>query len=132
MAAVLLIAPRLVAQQPSPVTALVNVNVIPMDRDRVLRYAGGHTVATMLEWEYGRRMSSVRCLLVNEKPWLTDWQPWTLFHILPEDLERVELLFDGQMMRIYTREFMREMIGGDVELRTPVFVDRLYVDPICL
>jgi hypothetical protein len=103
-----------------------------MDRDRVLGYAGGHTVATMLEWEYGRRLGSVRCLLVNEEPWLSDWQPWTLFHILPEDLERVELLFDGQMLRIYTREFMREMISRDVELRTPVFVDRLFVDPICL
>jgi hypothetical protein len=36
------------------------------------------------------------------------------------------------MMRIYTREFMREMIDREVELRTPVYVERLYLDPICL
>ena len=104
----------------------------PMDRNRVLRYAGGHTVATMLEWEYGRRINTVACVLVNEVQWLFDWKPATLVHILPEDLERVEFLFEGKMMRIYTREFMRQMISGEVELRTPVFVDRLLIEPLCL
>ena len=35
------------------------------------------------------------------------------------------------MMRIYTREFMREMINREVKLRTPVFVERLGADPVC-
>ncbi len=104
----------------------------PIDRQRALEYAGNHTVATMLEWEYGDRINRVACTLVNEVPWLFDWQPSTLTQILPEDIQRIEFLFAGKMMRIYTREFMREMISRDVELRTPVYVERLYIDPICL
>jgi hypothetical protein len=104
----------------------------PMDRERALTYAGRHTVASMLEWEYGARINRVACTLVNEVPWLFDWKPSTLTQILPEDIERIEFLFEGKMMRIYTREFMREMISRDVELRTPVYVDRLFIDPLCL
>jgi hypothetical protein len=103
----------------------------PMSRERALEYAGNHTVATMLEWEYGRRINRVACTLVNEVQWLFDWKPSTLSQILPEDIQRIEFLFEGQMMRIYTREFMREMINRDVELRTPVFVERLGAEPVC-
>jgi hypothetical protein len=104
----------------------------PMSRERALEYAGRHTVATMLDWEYGGRINRVACTLVNEVPWLFDWKPSTLTQILPEDIQRIEFLFEGKMMRIYTREFMREMIDREVELRTPVYVERLYIDPICL
>jgi hypothetical protein len=104
----------------------------PMDRERALRYVGRHTVATMLDWEYGRRLDRVACTLVNEVQWLFDWKPSALSQLLPEDIERIEFLFEGKMMRIYTREFMRTMISREVELRTPVYVERLFVDPICL
>jgi hypothetical protein len=104
----------------------------PMDRERALRYAGRHTAATMLDWEYGRRLDRVACTLVNEVQWLFDWKPSTLSQLLPEDIERIEFPFEGKMMRIYTREFMRTMISREVELRTPVYVERLFVDPICL
>ena len=103
----------------------------PMDRERALEYAGNHTVASMLDWEYGRRINRVACTLVNEVQWLFDWKPSTLTHILPEDIQRIEFLFEGQMMRVYTREFMREMINREVELRTPLFVERLGADPVC-
>jgi hypothetical protein len=103
----------------------------PMGRERALAYAGNHTVATMLEWEYGRRIGRVACTLVNEVQWVFDWQPYTLNQILPEDIQRIEFLFEGKMMRIYTREFMREMISRQVELRTPVYVERLGTDPVC-
>jgi len=103
----------------------------PMDRERALEYAGNHIVATMLEWEYGRRISRVACTLVNEVQWVFDWQPTTLSQILPEDIQRIEFLFEGKMMRIYTREFMREMINREVDLRTPVYVERLGTDPVC-
>jgi hypothetical protein len=103
----------------------------PMGRERALEYAGNHTVATMLEWEYGRRIGRVACTLVNEVQWVFDWQPATLTQILPEDIQRIEFLFEGKMMRIYTREFMREMINREVELRMPVYVERLGTDPVC-
>jgi hypothetical protein len=103
----------------------------PMDRKRALEYAGNHTVATMLEWEYGRRIGRVACTLVNEVQWIFEWQPSTLSHILPEDIQRIQFLFEGKMMRIYTREFMREMITREVDLRTPVYIERLGTDPVC-
>ena len=103
----------------------------PLSRERLLRYAGRHTVASMLEWEYGRRLRRVECVLVDEKPLLGAWQLETLYHVLPEDLERVEFLYAGAMLRIYTRDFMREMIGREVELRMPSYFQRPNLDPLC-
>ncbi|MQA92945.1 MAG: hypothetical protein GEU90_22480 [Gemmatimonas sp.] len=40
-------------------------------------------------------------------------------HMLPEEVERIEFMFRGAMLRIYTREFMQHMIARDLELRTP-------------
>jgi hypothetical protein len=111
-----------------------SVTMRPMNRERLLRYAGRHTVASMLEWEYGNRLRRVRCLVLNEEQMLGGWEPSSLFHTLPEDLQRVELLFDGAMLRIYTREFMREMISREVELRTPSYFQpfqRSSADPLC-
>jgi len=113
---------------------LRSVMMRPLNREGLLRYAGRQTVAGMLEWEYGNRLRQVRCVLVNEEQLAGAWQPSTLFHILPEDVERIEFLFAGAMLRIYTREFMREMISREVELRTPSyfapFAER-GVDPLC-
>ena len=106
----------------------------PMTRERLLRYAGRLTIADMLEWEYGRRLRRVKCVLINEEQLAGAWQPSSLFHILPEDVERIEFLFDGAMLRIYTREFMREMISREVPLRTPSYFDPFPnrgVDPLC-
>jgi hypothetical protein len=106
----------------------------PMNRDRVLTHAGRRTVAGMLEWEYGSRLRGVRCVLVNEEQLLGAWEPSSLFHILPEGVERVEVLFGGAMVRIYTREFMREMVGREVELRAPIYFHPFPergVDPLC-
>jgi hypothetical protein len=100
-----------------------------MNREQVLEYADGYTLARMLEWEYGNRLRDVVCVLIDEEQLLGSWRPATLFHILPEHVERVEFLvspgqkagYGKMMLRIYTREFMREMIAREVELRRPVF-----------
>jgi len=92
----------------------------PMNRERLLAYAGGHTLADVLEWEYGRRLSRVECVVMDEVQLMGAWKPSSLVHILPEQLERIEFLGrNGSMLRIYSRDFMREMITRDVELRTP-------------
>jgi hypothetical protein len=45
-------------------------------------------------------------------------------------VHRVESLFDGGMVRIYTRDFMRKLLSGAVELRRPVFIG-VVRPPLC-
>jgi hypothetical protein len=92
----------------------------PMNRERLLEYSG-RTLADVLEWEYGEmRLRAVECVVIDEKQLFGAWHPSSLFHILPEQLERIEFLENrGSMLRIYTRDFMREMISREIELRTP-------------
>jgi hypothetical protein len=108
----------------------------PMNRERLLIHAGRRTLADVLVWEYGEsRLRAVECVVVDEKQLLGTWQPTSLFHILPEQLERIEFLdTQGTMLRIYTRDFMREMISRDVELRTPTLFgwsDHVHVPAAC-
>jgi len=98
-----------------------------MNRDRLVYYAGTFSLLDALEVEYRNRdMGEIGCIIIDEKR--EDFLPADHFlqTLLPEEMERVELLFDGQMLRIYTREFMQYMFDLELELRVPVFVD---VDP---
>jgi hypothetical protein len=105
----------------------------PMNRERLLRYAGRLTLADLLEWEYGGSwLKRVECVVIDERQLLGAWEPSSLTHILPEQVERIEFLGHagaigrdaGSMLRIYTREFMRAMITRNVELRAPTLSGR--------
>ena len=101
-----------------------------MDRDRLVFYSGTFSLLEALEVEYRNRdMAGIGCIIIDEKR--EDFLPadHLLQTLLPEELERVELLFDGQMLRIYTREFMQYMFDTELELRVPVFVA---IDPLPL
>jgi hypothetical protein len=50
--------------------------------------------------------------------------------LFPGEVHRVESLFDGAMVRVYTRDFMRRMLSGAVELRRPVYV-AMARPPLC-
>ena len=103
----------------------------PMNRERLVFYSGTFSLLEALEVEYrNREMGEIGCIIIDEKR--EDFLPADHFlqTLLPEELERVELLFDGQMLRIYTREFMQYMFDSELELRTPVFVD--VSPPFCL
>jgi hypothetical protein len=119
-------------ERASPLNAMT---MRPMNREQLLSHAGRRTLADVLQWEYpGDWLRRVNCVVINEVQLLGAWQPSTLYHILPEDVERIEFLFDGAMLRIYTREFMREMISRDVALRMPSYIypfPRPAVDPLC-
>ncbi len=94
-----------------------------MDRDRLVFYSGTFSLLDALEVEYrSRRISGIGCIIIDEKR--EDFLPADHFlqTMLPEELERVELLFDGAMLRIYTREFMQEMFDLELDLRPPVYV----------
>lgn len=103
-----------------------------LDRDGLLRFAGTFTVYDMLLNEYGRRLERVECIVVDEVqiPRVRGWRSY-LSTMLPEELERVEFLFRGAMLRIYTRDFIRRMPVGRVELRAPLFFSRPRVEPLC-
>ena len=98
----------------------------PMDRERLLRWAGRTDLLGVLEFEYSRRLGRVVCTVVDEEQ-ILGLPIWTL---LPEELERIEFLFRGRMLRIYTREFLAEMIARDIELREPRYYG-LSGSPIC-
>ena len=99
----------------------------PMNQDRLLRYAGSHTLRDALEFEYGiARLRRVSCVLIDERVITMSLDPnrlrlqLSLDTMLPEEMERIEFLFGGEMLRIYTREFIRDMIARNIELLQPV------------
>ena len=103
----------------------------PMDRERLLRYAGTFTLLDALEVEYReRRIDQIACVFIDERQ---EYVPVDVLlqTTLPEELERVELLFDGRMLRIYTREFMQYMFDLELELRAPILIDVLGGSPTC-
>lgn len=109
----------------------------PMNRESLLRrHAGRRTLAGVLEWDYERYLGRVNCVVIDEEQLLGAWEPSSLFHILPEELERIEFLAFGPrseaiMVRIYTRDFIQEMTSRQIPLRTPVYFG-FSRPPMCL
>lgn len=103
-----------------------------LDREGLLRFSGTFTVYDMLLYEYGRRLQRVQCIVVDEEQIQRSrgWRSY-LSTMLPEELERVEFLFGGGMLRIYSREFIRRMSVGRVELTRPLMFPRPRVEPLC-
>jgi hypothetical protein len=95
-----------------------------LNRDRLLRYAGSATLWDVLLFEYGeQRLDRVRCVVIDEESFLAGPEPRAmLLHLLPEELERIEFMFGGAMLRVYTREFMQSMIARNVELIRPFYI----------
>lgn len=98
-----------------------------LNRERLLRYAGSHALWDVLLWELGeRRLDRVACVVIDERPYSAGPEVRAqLLHMLPEELERIEFMFRGAMLRVYTREFMQHMIALDLELRRPFMVGGL-------
>ena len=108
-------------------TTAVNLAAPPTNRERLLRYAGTHTLGDAIHFEYwGRGIDGIGCVLIDEKQTSQIVPIDHFLHTtLPEELERIEFLDfgpQGLMLRIYTREFMQEMFDLNLELRTPVMV----------
>lgn len=103
----------------------------PMNRERLLLYAGSYTLRDVLETEYRSYVGRIRCAFVDEEQ-IYDFGEFltVLGTTLPEEVERIEFLFRGVMLRVYTREFIRDMVARDVELRTP-FYNRIPRPPVC-
>jgi hypothetical protein len=50
--------------------------------------------------------------------------------ILPDELERIEVLERGAMLRIHTREIIKKLLGGGVRLARPLYVPQAR-PPLC-
>lgn len=98
----------------------------PLDRERLM-YWRGLSLLEVLEFS---RMGGMRCLFIDEELVPQGWEREMLMTVLPGELHRVESLFGGGMIRVYTRDFMRRMLSGAVELRRPVYVT-MANPPLC-
>jgi hypothetical protein len=104
-----------------------------LDRDRLVRYAGRHTLLTMLEAEYGHRLRGrIKCVVLDEFVLHPDVDGATLATTFPEDVERVEFLYSGNMLRVYTRRFLFELAGRNTKLRQPTYVQPPRGLPFCI
>ncbi len=76
----------------------------------------------MLRTEYPAQVRRIACVLLDERP-LTPFEAEGLLETTPAwEVERMEFLFSGAMLRIYTREFMKKMMAGGMSLGAPVYV----------
>jgi hypothetical protein len=105
------------------------VTMRPMNRDDLLRWVG-LPLGDVLRAGYPGRVQRVRCVIVDEVALTPQMVGPTLENLLVQEVERIEFLFRGAMLRIYTREFMRRMIGGGLELGAPTYVD-MFDPPFC-
>jgi len=107
-------------------TPLRTVGMPALDRELLLR--SNSNLYQLLETKgYTAR---IRCVLVDDIQYLGEERAGRLRAMLPDDVERVELLYRGEMLRVYTREFIRRMVVGQVQLQPPVYV-RVADPPYC-
>ena len=97
------------------------ITLRPLNRDDLLRRRG-LTLLELLRTEYGGRVR-LGCVILDERSLTPSMADGVLRTMLAQDVERMEFLYRGRMLRIYTREFIRTMLGGGVELVAPTYVE---------
>ncbi|MGH7468267.1 MAG: hypothetical protein ACRENP_09800 [Longimicrobiales bacterium] len=89
-------------------------------RDQLLQQREGtlsETLGEIMRYAPYSLSSPTRCVFIDEKLATAE----VVFMLFPEEIQRVEFLFNGGMMRIYTRRFMASMVGAPVKLERPSF-----------
>jgi hypothetical protein len=87
-------------------------------REQLLRSRG--TVLDVLQSRYSINLGRVQCIVIDERQRYNGLDEFAL--ILPEEVERIEVLERGAMLRVYTRDFIKTMLGGGIRLRRPVYI----------
>jgi hypothetical protein len=90
-----------------------------LDREYLLRNRNA-TALDIVQTRYGLFLGRIRCILIDDRQTYNGLAE--LAHFLPDELERIEVLLRGIMLRIYTREYLRERLGQAGKLPAPVFV----------
>jgi hypothetical protein len=107
------------------------ITMAPLARDRLLGWTG-LGLGDVLRASYPRRrLQAVRCIFVDERLLPPGIDGDVVESISPGDVERVEFLFEGAVLRIYTRDFTKRMIAGQVELRKATYVEVPGGAPFC-
>ena len=117
--------------------ALRTVTMTPITRADLLRNLNA-TAVDVIQDRFGQSVERLQCMLIDDVPITRGDPPGTrpaarppfsktqwaaeLGMILPDRLERVEVLQGGRMLRLYTRDFIRRMVAGGVVLRAPLYV----------
>ncbi len=100
-----------------------------VDRERLLRRRG--TVGDLLDFDYPRGYSP-GCVVVDEEQLIQVAPMGFVLGTTPvSDIYRIEFLFGGAMMRIYTREFIQTMIASDIELGEPYYIPNPFGEAVC-
>lgn len=102
----------------------------PLSRDDLLRWSNA-SLSQVLKSNYSIHLRRVRCVLVDEEQLSSTMIGPTLRTIFASEVERVEFLFRGAMLRVYTRDFIRRMLGGGIPLRIPSYAYFPPSEPLC-
>ncbi len=90
-----------------------------LDRDVLSRF-GNRTVLRLVQERWGAHYRP-RCVIIDDVPSENPVDELDLY--MAYEMERVEALFGGGMLRIYSREYVARMTAGDVKLRRPVYAE---------
>ncbi len=101
----------------------------PFNQEELRRWSGA-TLLEFLKTRFPFRGRRVQCIVLDERNVGHTMIGPTLQTVLIGDVERIEFLFRGAMLRVYTREFMKRMLGGGIELRPPAYSD-MADPPLC-
>lgn len=100
----------------------IAVTMRPLDREKLLRWRGA-SLQEVLRGEFPTRVRRIQCVVVDEEA-LTPLGAEGVLATTPAwDVHRMEFLFRGAMLRIYTRDFMRTVLGRELSLNPPVYID---------
>jgi len=102
--------------------------VRPITRDDLMRMINWN-VLDVIKTRYPTRIDRIACILIDDVQ--TQRGIDELGVMLPDRFERIELLFRGAMLRLYTRDFIRRLSGGAVTLRPPLYVSNPGSPPYC-
>jgi hypothetical protein len=100
----------------------------PMDREYLMANRNA-TALDLIRYRYGQRINRVGCILIDDRQSYNGLDE--LNHYLPDELERIEMLYRGAMLRIYTRDYLSKLVGGGVKLVKPLYVQGLSKTPFC-
>ena len=95
-----------------------------MDREHLLKFRN-YTALDLIRFEYGQFTGRINCILIDDRQSYNGMDE--LAHFMPAELQRIEVLERGKMLRIYTRDYVRDKLGEGGKLPMPVYVE--YVDP---
>ncbi|MCI0436101.1 MAG: carboxypeptidase-like regulatory domain-containing protein [Gemmatimonadetes bacterium] len=97
-----------------------NTAIMPaIDRETLMRRNG--TALDVMKSEWGQFLSRIACILIDDVQRYNGLDELGLY--FPEELERIEVLFRGRMLRIYTRTYIQRMLGRGTRLRDPVYIE---------